>query len=310
MKSALTVFLLLFCCTFALAQVRTDVTAGPDASVWSGQSAAKPNDLIVGDLDHNGVAYEVSDAVMFANFFLEGLAAFSPYVEDAIWASDINSDGIPLSVADLQCLLRVIAGLSSPEERWDSKERKVGFTLKGGRFGCVDTLGSMAISYADNATPRLLATNMEMQTHFDGYHTRCIIYPKFDAGPPLQSMTGDIIECSAPIVSFELATVEGKPTDPVQVATELMLHQNRPNPFYSWTMFSIELPMSAHVRLDIYNILGQHVATYYDGTLGPGFVNLFLNGDYVNGQRLSSGVYLCRLTAGDYTETRKMVKLR
>ncbi|HVP06440.1 MAG TPA: T9SS type A sorting domain-containing protein [Candidatus Acidoferrum sp.] len=310
MKFALLVSLLLLNGAALFAQGAPDITSGPDTGDLKGKYGAKPADLLIGDLDHNGVAYEPADARMFEDFFLEGSKAFSPYIEDAIYASDVNGDGIPLSVADLQCLLRVIVGLSSPEQRWDSKERNVRFTMKGGRFSCLDTLGSMAIVFADNATPRLLVPNMELRTRFDGYYTRCIIFPNFEAGPPLATMTGDIIECSAPIVSFDLATVDGKPGYPVKVATDLVLYQNQPNPFTSYTRISIELPRSVYVRLDIYNILGQQVVSYYGGTMGPGFVNLYLNGDYVKGHRLSPGVYFYRLTAGDYTETRKMVKLR
>jgi len=70
-------------------------------------------------------------------------------------------------------------------------------------------------------------------------------------------------------------------------------------------MISFSLPVASQVKLEIYNILGQKVATLYEGRLGAGAHSYKWDGSLV-----SSGLYLYRLTAGDYTESRKMMLLK
>ncbi len=67
-----------------------------------------------GDINCNGLPNEIADAVMFTNFFISGLSAFGDHVEASIAASDVNADGIALSVADLVYMVRVIIGDANP----------------------------------------------------------------------------------------------------------------------------------------------------------------------------------------------------
>ncbi len=67
-----------------------------------------------GDVNLNGVSYDPGDAVVFTNYFLHGLGAFTINVEDQIAASDVNRDQNPLSEEDLKKLLKIISGLISP----------------------------------------------------------------------------------------------------------------------------------------------------------------------------------------------------
>ena len=86
---------------------------------------------------------------------------------------------------------------------------------------------------------------------------------------------------------------------------KLELAQNYPNPFNPTTTFSFELPNKGHVNLAIYNVLGQHVATAYDGEFDAGRHTVNFNaGD------LTSGVYFYKLTAGESVKTKKMVVLK
>jgi energy-coupling factor transport system permease protein len=67
-----------------------------------------------GDINVNGLPYEIADAVMFTNYFISGLMAFGTHAEASIAASDANADGVALSVADLVYLIRVVVGDASP----------------------------------------------------------------------------------------------------------------------------------------------------------------------------------------------------
>ena len=86
-----------------------------------------------------------------------------------------------------------------------------------------------------------------------------------------------------------------------------LLHQNYPNPFNPGTVIQYELKRSAHVKLDIYNISGQVVRCLRDNLEGPGIHSVQWDGRDNDGKGVSAGVYLYRLQAGGFSQTKKMV---
>jgi hypothetical protein len=85
---------------------------------------------------------------------------------------------------------------------------------------------------------------------------------------------------------------------------------NYPNPFNPATEISFSLPAASHVRLEVYNITGQKVTTLVDRFMETGAHSVAWNSTDESGARVSSGVYLYRLSAGDLVETRKMMLLK
>ncbi len=85
------------------------------------------------------------------------------------------------------------------------------------------------------------------------------------------------------------------------------LAQNHPNPFNPTTSISYTLPSSQHVTLEVYNIRGQIVRTLVDGVRGAGENSVEWDSTNDDGETVSSGVYLYRLTIGDLSETKKMI---
>lgn len=83
------------------------------------------------------------------------------------------------------------------------------------------------------------------------------------------------------------------------------LEQNYPNPFNPTTTVEYALPKAERVRLVLYTALGEEVATLVDAEQEAGYYTAV-----VSGERLASGVYFYRLTAGSYTSARKMLLLR
>ena len=83
------------------------------------------------------------------------------------------------------------------------------------------------------------------------------------------------------------------------------LNQNYPNPFNPTTSISFSLPSAMNVRLEVFNVLGQNVATLYDGVLDAG-----LHEYPFDASALSSGIYLYRLQADEMIETKKMILMK
>jgi hypothetical protein len=89
-----------------------------------------------------------------------------------------------------------------------------------------------------------------------------------------------------------------------------VLKQNYPNPFNPTTTIRFDLPRPAHVKLSIYNVKGELVATLVDRHMTEGRKELSWAGRDGGGRSVASGVYFYRLTAGDFVQTKKMVLLR
>ncbi len=94
------------------------------------------------------------------------------------------------------------------------------------------------------------------------------------------------------------------------VPKEYSLRGNYPNPFNAKTIISFALPKESRVTLDIYNILGQKVRTLVDGTMPAGNYNQEWDGTDHNGLGVSSGVYLYKLKADEFTRVNRMTLLK
>jgi len=103
-------------------------------------------------------------------------------------------------------------------------------------------------------------------------------------------------------VNFSAVTaVEDEETIPL----EYSISQNYPNPFNPSTIINYGLPEQAQVTLNIYNILGEKVATLINEVQQPGYYKIEFNASY-----LTSGIYFYRINAGEFSEVKKMILLR
>jgi photosystem II stability/assembly factor-like uncharacterized protein len=110
--------------------------------------------------------------------------------------------------------------------------------------------------------------------------------------------------------AFERKLVNGaitSVTDDPQLITEFRLRQNYPNPFNPSTTIAYQLPKSRHVRLRIYNTLGQQVRTLVDHVEPAGQRSVIWDGKDDFGQTVSSGVYLYQMSAGGSRQSRRML---
>ena len=114
---------------------------------------------------------------------------------------------------------------------------------------------------------------------------------------------GGISAWSTPSI-FTTMQQTGVSTEP-NIPGEFSLSQNYPNPFNPTTVITYGLPQTAHVNLAVFNMLGQQVALLDNGERTAGYHDVVFDG---NG--LASGVYVYRIQAGDFVQTRKLVLMK
>jgi hypothetical protein len=106
-----------------------------------------------------------------------------------------------------------------------------------------------------------------------------------------------------PIVVTGLADASGLPT-------VYSLSNNYPNPFNPSTQIKFALPQTSMAKLIVYDMLGREVKTLVNNTLNAGYFNITWDGSNNHGVRVSSGMYIYRLEAGTFTQSKKMMLLK
>ena len=92
---------------------------------------------------------------------------------------------------------------------------------------------------------------------------------------------------------------------PHALPTEFALYQNYPNPFNAQTSIRFDVPQESRVKLVLFNVNGQEVATVVDAQYPVGRHSI----NY-EAADLPSGMYLMKLEAGSYTSMKKMLLLK
>jgi hypothetical protein len=84
-----------------------------------------------------------------------------------------------------------------------------------------------------------------------------------------------------------------------------VLYPNYPNPFNPETTLSFSIPKAQQVTLKIYTIRGEEIATLLNKFLAAGTYSIPFNASY-----LSSGIYICKMSAGKLIKTQKMALIK
>jgi hypothetical protein len=92
--------------------------------------------------------------------------------------------------------------------------------------------------------------------------------------------------------------------------SEFSLSQNYPNPFNPVTNVEFSVSRTAHVKLDIFNIVGQKVRTLVDEEMEAGKYVVDWDGKDENGHWVSSGIYFYRMQANDFSDMKKMLLVK
>ncbi len=123
-------------------------------------------------------------------------------------------------------------------------------------------------------------------------------------------------------VDFSINDIAGSVLDPMMLTWSPLsndiglipkvfaLDQNFPNPFNASTTISYALPQTEQVELVIYNLAGQEVKTLVNSVQTPGFYQVNWNGTTAMNTPVPSGIYIYRITAGEFRQMHKLVILK
>ncbi len=270
-----------------------------------------------GDINVNGVVYEIADAVMYTNYFINGISAFGPtaldHQEASIAASDANADGLVLSVADLVYLVRVIVGDALPYPK-PVPGASVELVAQGNNvaFNSDVTLGGALLVFeASGSVGEITVPGMDVKQSFENGELRVLVYSLEGAAMPEDLVLNIPTDGNLVLTEADLATYEGAVMDYTinNVPTEFDLAQNYPNPFNPTTTIAMSLPVESDWTLKIYNVAGQLV-NEFTGHNAAGTVNVEWDGTNVNGETVASGIYFYKASADAFSATKKMVLMK
>jgi hypothetical protein len=248
-----------------------------------------------GDINLNGLAYEIADAVMFTNYFISGLSAVE-YVDGSIAASDANADGIPLSVADLVYLIRVVVGDALPYPKVNPTVAK--YTVEGAVHTDIE-LGAALIVFEGDVTPTNLSGLDMVYGQVEG-NTHVLLY----STEANATASGDLVTANGTVLKLEGATYDGQPVNFDLVPGSFRVEQNYPNPFNPTTIITFQAPGVSEATVTIYNAIGQKVDQMTVQT-SNGFGEVSWDAS-----DMSSGIYFYKVVAGQYTATKKAILLK
>jgi hypothetical protein len=253
-----------------------------------------------GDININGIAYEIADAVMFTNYFISGPAAFLGHVDASIAASDANQDGVPLTVSDLVYLIRVVVGDAVPYAKVGSIA--AAYSVDNGVVSVDASMGAALIIAEGTATATALNGVQVQQGMVDG-NTHILVTGWDQNTNTFAGFSGEFVSVDRNIISVEFAAADGSLVNASNVPTRFEVYQNYPNPFNPTTKISFDNPANQAWTVTFYNIAGQTV----DRISGDNGTRVTVDWDASN---LASGIYFYKVVAGDNVQTKKAVLLK
>ena len=284
--------------------------------------------LNVGDINLNGLKYEISDVIYFSNFFMNPVRYPLNPLQYA--NSDVNHDNIGGTIGDLVTLINVvISGANPPAKSAVSEDltASVSTETHGNGMDILATsdctVGAVLLNIrvsgdfgADNIQNE--TGNMAVDYYRDGENVRVLVYSL--TGQTLAVGTNRLIGlvglADAELSGVDLASADGRDMEVTYVAkgatlpANFTLHQNYPNPFNPETRIDFDLPSSSRVSLTVYNMLGEQVSVLINDVLPAGTHSIVWDGRDDRGHAVASGVYLYRIESDLGQSTRKMMLLK
>ncbi|MBX2989861.1 MAG: Omp28-related outer membrane protein [Bacteroidetes bacterium] len=144
--------------------------------------------------------------------------------------------------------------------------------------------------------PRTITLN----SNWNATHCRVIVFVQDNANKKVQNV--EYMEVP------DIPTSVGNPSN--DIPTTFAISQNYPNPFNPTTQFDYAVSSRSFISITVYDLLGREVKSLVSDEKAAGVYKAEWDGTDNAGTVLPSGMYLYRMTAGNFSETRKMILMK
>jgi hypothetical protein len=254
------------------------------------------------NLEHNDRNYSGSAHVLFSNYGSDDLDNYD--------ATHMSSAGLAeryLSVFAIDEENRKYNLQSLPTLAQD--ERIIPLGIETTESGNYTFSWSLPSNTPAGVTYYLRDTKTESLTELEDGGRYSFSLSESEVAPVEKTLTGErninAKEGAVTTHRFELIATMNELNTGMELPTDISLKQNYPNPFNPTTVIEYQLPQSAQVRLQVYDMAGRQVAELVNEQVSAG--SHTINFDASN---LSSGVYMYRLQAGTTMLTRKLTVVK
>jgi hypothetical protein len=263
-----------------------------------------------GDINLNLIAYDPADAVLFSSYFIYGTSVFTIDPPVQIANTDINADGFPLSLSDFVLMLRIMTGDATPIPKpTPGSDLATIYAVTKGNETRISTNANLGAALFVFEGAVKVSTDLKNEQGVVNNQTRVLVYMNSNTG-----ITGQLLTAEGKLVSVEAVDNFIRPVKTTVVnraiPTAYALNANYPNPFNSTTNISFALAEDSKVYLKIYNLSGQLVKTLVDANLTAGTYTVSWDGTNGSEDKVASGIYFYKLSAGSYSQTRKMCLIK
>ena len=174
----------------------------------------------------------------------------------------------------------------------------------------IDYISLPAADYTIDITDASVSvTYASVEVPFSGLADSAVVVFTSGFVDPFWNQNGEGFSVSVVLPSGQFLSITelvvGVEQPEILTVTKFDLAQNYPNPFNSEATISFSLPKAEFVTLKVYNMLGQEVVSLLDKEFDAGLHKVTLNAG-----NLDSGIYLYKITAGEYNAIRKMILLK
>jgi hypothetical protein len=283
-------------------------------------------DIMIGDINLNGLANDIADVIYFTNYFIDPANYTFNVLQYA--NSDVNGDKLVATISDLVRMISILVSggvskvVATGETAGDVhiSQATDGLTLS---YRTDVPVGGMLVTLKsdepiDLAAISSPATNMTVTSTQDGDLTKVLVYSMTGESMPAGDFTFLSLEGleNCQVTSIDMSSADGRYMTVSLAAgvetlpTDFTLQQNYPNPFNPETRIEFSLPNAGEISLVVYDVLGRSVRTLASGSYPAGNHAVRWDSRDNSGQTVASGVYFYRLESSGKATTRKMMLVK
>ncbi|RKY94897.1 MAG: hypothetical protein DRQ06_04545 [Candidatus Hydrothermota bacterium] len=305
-----------------------DSNCYPSVSCPTGGILVNPAEL--GDINLNGLTYEIGDAVFFGQVivgtFVQDDDTTTPptgwTADDWLRASlnsDLNLNGICWEIEDFSLLVNQINGFTSPPDS-GLDDALVQIYFIGDEIYLNTTVALsviyLGLHYHGRAgCPEFSPLTEDLMVNWNdlGGEMRILIWGTENRYVPpgkhrLLSLHGGV---QYEVIDAAVAGLNGKILNVRKESRDVPFSSGvSPNPFFGSVSIDLEIKRKGMIDVSVFDVSGRLVRKLYRGYLNPGRFEVVWGGKNKHGKRVGSGVYFVRVESGGYYRTHEIILLK